>query len=118
MSRDVRLSDRIKELSHDPGTSSFTLAGAANGFSPFGDFYEYGDVVYYAATDGTRYEVGSGEYVLDGSDNSLTRYPLRSNRLAAGPYYLYGESACGATAGVTGYFHPTYLTLVRCLDSL
>jgi hypothetical protein len=110
MSREVRLSDRIKELSHDPGTSSFNLAGAVNGFSPFGDFYQYGDVVYYAATDGTRYEVGSGEYVLDGSNNSLTRYPLRSNRLAAGPYYLDGKSACGATAGVTGYFHPMYLT--------
>ena len=110
MSREVRLSDRIKELSYDPGTSAFTLAGAANGFSPFADFYSSGDIVYYAATDGTRYEVGSGEYTISGSSKILTRYPLRSNNLTDGPYYINAPSAREVDAGVTGYWYPLYLT--------
>ena len=109
MSREVRLSDRIKELSYDPGTSRFALTGPVDGFSPFSDFYEQGDVVFYAATDGTRYEVGSGEYTLDGSTKVLTRYPLRSSSLSSGPYYINDESTSGPTKGTTGYFHPLYL---------
>ena len=109
MSREVRLSDRIKELSYDPGTSRFALTGPVDGFSPFSDFYQQGDVVFYAATDGTRYEVGSGEYTLDGSTKVLTRYPLRSSSLSSGPYYINGESTSGPTKGTTGYFHPLYL---------
>ena len=75
----VVLSDRIKELSHTKGQGAFVLDGELAGFSPFADFYEYGDVVYYAATDGTYYEVGSGEYRQDGSNNQLTRFPSRSS---------------------------------------
>lgn len=106
MSREVRLSDRIKQLSFDPSTNAFSLDSLANGFSPFRDFYEDGDVVFYAATDGTRYEVGSGEYNSD----TLTRYPLRSNSLSAGPYYVSDDSASGPSAGKTGFFSPLYLT--------
>ena len=109
MSREVRLSDRIKELSYDPGTTRFALTGPVDGFSPFSDFYQKGDVVYYAATDGTRYEVGSGEYTTDGSTKVLTRYPLRSSSLSSGPFYVNDESTSGPTKGTTGYFHPLYL---------
>ena len=106
----VILSDRIKELSHTAGQGALTLDGELAGFSPFSDFYEYGDVVYYAATDGTRYEVGSGEYRQNGSNNELTRFPLRSSNLNSGPYYLNGKSADGATRGQEGYFYPLFLT--------
>jgi len=106
----VVLSDRIKELSHTKGQDPFVLDGELAGFSPFGDFYKYGDVVYYAATDGTYYEMGSGEYRQSGSDNELTRFPLRSSALDSGPYYLNGDSASGPTRGQQGYFHPLYLT--------
>lgn len=108
--REVKLFDRVKELSYDPGSSSFSLAGAPNGFSPFNDFLYDGDVIYYAATDGTRYEVGSGVYKISGTSRTLNRFPLRSNRISAGPYYLNASSASGPTAGKTGYFHPLYLT--------
>lgn len=110
MSRIVILSDRIKELSHTTGQGNFTLDGAATGFSPFQDFYEYGDVVWYAATDGVSYEVGSGEFILDGSTNKLSRNPFRTSNLDAGPYYVNDASSMGSTEGVSGYFFPLYLT--------
>lgn len=111
MSHDnIVLQDRIKELSHTTGTGPYILDGKINGFSPFGDFYEYGDTVFYAATDGTLYEVGSGEYRQNGSDNELTRFPFRNSNLDSGPYYLLGTSNLGPSAGQNGYFHPLYLT--------
>jgi hypothetical protein len=106
MSREVRLSDRVKQLSFDPATNAFSLDSVATGFSPFKDFYEDGDVVFYAATDGVRYEVGSGEYNSD----TLTRYPLRSSNISAGPFFVDGKSAHGATRGKDGHFYPLYLT--------
>ena len=106
MSREVRLSDRVKQLSFDPSTNAFALDSVATGFSPFRDFYENGDVVFYAATDGTRYEVGSGEY----NNNTLTRYPLRRNNISSGPYFVDDASAHGATRGKEGHFYPLYLT--------
>lgn len=74
----IVLSDRTKELSHTTGVLPFVLDGAARGFSTFGDFYASGDAVYYAVTDGTDYEVGSGQYHSDPYTNSLTRFPFRS----------------------------------------
>ena len=74
----IVLSDRTKELSRTTGTGPLTLDGAVTGFSAFGDFYASGDAVFYAVTDGTDYEVGSGQYLPDGSTNSLTRFPFRS----------------------------------------
>jgi hypothetical protein len=106
MSRDARLSDRIKQLSFDPSTGAFSLDSVATGFSPFSDFYEAGDVIFYAATDGTRYEVGSGEY----TGSAVSRYPLRSNQISSGPYYVDAPSARESDAGVTGVWHPLYLT--------
>jgi hypothetical protein len=74
----IVLSDRIKELTHTTGVQPLRLDGAATGFSAFGDFYAHGDALYYAVTDGTDYEVGSGQYILDSSDNLLVRFPFRS----------------------------------------
>ena len=77
-SHKVFLYDRIKETSFTLGTSNFTLNGAADGFSSFGSVYSNGENVFYAATDGAFYEVGSGVYVT-GVQNSLTRFPFRSS---------------------------------------
>ena len=73
----IILSERIKELSHSTGTGSLTLDGAATGFSAFGDYYSNNDAVYYAITDGTDWETGSGQYISGGS-NSITRTALKS----------------------------------------
>ena len=73
----VILSDRIKEHSRTEGTGNFALEGAAAGFSAFGEFYSHGDILYYAVTDGSYYEVGSGIYHV-ASENQLRRFPFRS----------------------------------------
>ena len=105
----VILTDRIKELSRSEGTGAFTLDGAATGFSAFGDFYEYNDAVFYAATNGEFYEVGSGQYIFQGGENKLTRFPFRSSQIQSGPYYLLATSNAGSTDGLNGYFYPLYL---------
>ena len=71
----IILSERIKESSHSTGTGNFALDGAAAGFSAFGDYYSYNDAIYYAITDGTNYEVGSGQYI---SGDAITRVPSKS----------------------------------------
>jgi hypothetical protein len=74
----IKLFERIKENSVTVGDGNIVLNGAADGFSAFGDYYSYNDVVYYAITDGTRYEVGSGQYVLDASNKAIVRFPFQS----------------------------------------
>lgn len=77
-SHKIYLQDRIKETSYTIGTSDFTLNGASSGFSSFGSVYDSGDTIFYAATDGTFYEIGSGVY-SSGIQNSLKRFPFRSS---------------------------------------
>ena len=80
----IQLSDRVKELSYTTGTSNMVLEGAAPGFSRFQDFYPQSGLVFYAITDGSRYEVGSGHYLATGttpfySSEQIRRYPFRSS---------------------------------------
>lgn len=79
MSDKIVLSDRIKELSYTVGTGNFSLEGAANGFSDFASKYVDGDTFFYAITDGTRYEIGSGVYGTGVTGDYLIRFPFRSS---------------------------------------
>ena len=79
MTNIIKLADRVKELSYTVGTGNLALEGSVAGFSSFGSSYSYNDYLFYAITDGTRYEVGSGQYFLNGSTNSLKRFPLKSS---------------------------------------
>ena len=74
----VSLADRVKELSYTTGTGNFDLNGAANGFSSFLSNYSYNSNLFYAITDGTRYEVGSGVLLSGVSNPELKRFPLKS----------------------------------------
>jgi hypothetical protein len=74
----IKLFERIKETSQVIGEANISLNGAADGFSAFGDYYNVDDIVYYAITDGARYEVGSGQYITDGSNKVITRIPFQS----------------------------------------
>lgn len=82
----VQLKDRVKELTYSTGTTNFALAGAAQGFSSFASNYPHNEVVFYAATDGTAYEVGSGVLLREDADagdainvDQLERYPFISS---------------------------------------
>jgi len=82
MAEYIKLSDRVKETSESNGSGNMELAGAAPGFSPFSDYYVHNDLVFYAITDGTNYEVGSGYYYSATDDaylqNQLRRFPIRT----------------------------------------
>ena len=71
----ISIFDRIKELTYTIGTGNVLLSGPAGGFSSFSSSYSYNDNLFYAITDGTRYEIGSGIYA---SGNQIIRFPFRS----------------------------------------
>jgi hypothetical protein len=104
------LADRIKELSRTENTGPIILDGPVNGFSSFADFFASGDVVFYAITNNVDYEVGSGVYKPNGSNRSITRFPLRSSTIDVGPYFVNATSNSGPTNGVNGHFYPLWLT--------
>ena len=73
----INLADRIKEISYTIGTGNMMLSGAVNGFSSFGSYYSNNSKVFYAITDGTRYEIGSGIF-QNSVDDQLIRFPIIS----------------------------------------
>ena len=82
----IQLHDRVKELTYTQGLGNFALARTADGFSDLERFYNYQDVFFYAVTDGTRYEIGSGVLLRhDFSEadaityNEVVRHPFRSS---------------------------------------
>jgi len=77
--KDVLLYDRIKETTHITGTSDVILEGAVAGFSAFLDYLPLSGHSFYAITDGSKYEVGSGVLFQDGSDIKLSRNSIRSS---------------------------------------
>ena len=77
--KDILLYDRIKEITHITGTSDIILEGAAAGFSAFLDYIPLSGDSFYAITDGSKYEVGSGTLYQDGSNIKLTRNSVRSS---------------------------------------
>lgn len=74
----INLEDRIKERSYSTGTGDFSLDGAMQGFSAFSSVYSSGDSLFYAISDGTNYEIGSGVYVHDSLNDYLKRFVFRS----------------------------------------
>lgn len=73
----VKLYDRVKETSYSIGTGPVELNGASAGFSAFGDRYVNNDAVFYAITDGTDFEVGSGIFTT--GPDTIQRFPFRSS---------------------------------------
>jgi hypothetical protein len=73
-----KISDRVKELSYTTGTNDFLLSGNVSGFSSFSSKFQTGDVVFYAATDGSDYEVGSGVFTSSSTD-TISRFVTSSS---------------------------------------
>ena len=76
MSSNIKLRDRIKEKSFSTGTGSILLEGKFDGFSSFSGVYTSGEVLFYAITDGSRYEVGSGVYIQTETASMISRVPF------------------------------------------
>lgn len=74
----INLVDRVKELSYTMGTGNLVLSGPISGFSSFNSAYANNDNLFYAITDGSSYEVGSGVYIDDVQDE-LVRFPFKSS---------------------------------------
>jgi hypothetical protein len=70
--------DRVKETTTTTGTGTYTLAGAASGFQSFSVIGD-GNTTYYAATDGTDWEVGIGTYTASGTTLARTTILESSN---------------------------------------
>ena len=113
----VFLHDRIKEISHDTGAGNLSLDSAATGFGAFSTVYSNGDAIFYAVTDGTAYEVGSGTYFNDGGSNqSISRFAFNSsnsnNNVPFNPgikevFVSYpGKFALFSAGGMNGFTQP------------
>lgn len=76
------IKDRVKESSTTTGTGTYTLAGAEAGFQTFAAIGD-GNTTYYAATDGTDWEVGIGTYTASGTTLARTAILSSSNSDAA-----------------------------------
>lgn len=74
--------DRVKETSTTTGTGTYTLAGAVTGFQSFA-IIGNANTCYYAATDGTNWEVGLGTYTSAGTTLARTSILASSNANAA-----------------------------------
>lgn len=74
----IKVFDRIKELSTSNGVGNLKLEGSVYGYSSFSSVYSSGDLCYYAAVLNNDYEIGSGEYIFNGSESWLSRYPIYS----------------------------------------
>jgi hypothetical protein len=72
------LKDRVKETTTTTGTGAYTLAGAVAGFQSF-SVIGNGNATYYAATNGTDWEVGIGTYTASGTTLSRTTILESSN---------------------------------------
>jgi hypothetical protein len=78
----IKTSDRIKELTFTTGTGTVGLTGATDGFSSFSSEYNHGDIVFYAITDGEKYEVGSGVFTVINNDlDNTEQYALQRHSL-------------------------------------
>lgn len=72
------IKDRVKESSTTTGTGTYTLAGAEAGHQTFSAIGN-GNTTYYAATDGTYWEVGIGTYTASGTTLARTTILSSSN---------------------------------------
>jgi len=111
-SHKVSIFDRVKELSYTLGTGNLSLNGSVLGFSSFSSRYQDNENLFYAATDGTRYEIGSGIYL----NNEIIRFPIVStnnNDIVDFPegikeiFATYPATNCVLSAsGIDGYVAP------------
>lgn len=75
--------DRVQETFSTTGTGTISLGGSVTGYQAFGTACNNSDTAYYAATDGTNWEVGLGTYATSGNTFARTTIYASSNGGAA-----------------------------------
>ena len=75
----LQYADRVQETFTTTGTGTLSLAGAVVGYQAFSAICSSGDTCYYAATDGTNWEVGLGTYTTSGDTLARTTILSSSN---------------------------------------
>jgi len=101
----AKLADRVKVASATTGTGSFTLGAAESGYRDFTVFAD-GDVVEYAASEGTTWETGYG--TLSSTRTVLSR-TLRASSSGSLISFAGAQKVwCNAPAGI--------LHNLTCLD--
>ena len=73
----LQLADRVQQTGTANTTVSFNLSGSVSGYQSFSSAITTGNTTYYAASDGTNWEVGIGTYTTIG--NTLTRTTVLSS---------------------------------------
>ena len=75
----LKFGDRVQETFATTGTGTLSLGGAVSGYQAFSAVLSNGDTAYYAATDGTNWEVGLGTYTSSGTTLARTTILASSN---------------------------------------
>lgn len=71
--------DRVQETFTTTGTGTISLGGAVIGYQAFSAALTNTQTAYYAATDGTNWEVGLGTYATSGNTLARTTVLASSN---------------------------------------
>jgi hypothetical protein len=71
--------DRVQETFTTTGTGTITLGGAVTGYRAFTNALADQNTCYYAATDGTNWEVGLGTFTASGTTLARTTILASSN---------------------------------------
>lgn len=75
----LKYGDRVQETVTTTGTGTYSLGGAVTGYQTFSSVLSNSDTCYYAATDGTNWEVGKGTYTSSGNTLARTTILASSN---------------------------------------
>lgn len=111
----IKVFDRIKELTTSTGTGNIKLEGAVYGYSPFSSFYSSGDSLFYAVVHENSYEIGSGQYIDDGVDRWVSRFPTQSTNANALVDFAVGVKEIFVTYPAK---HSTYTENIAQADSV
>ena len=85
----LQLADRVQQTGTANTTVSFNLSGSVSGYQSFSSAITTGNTTYYAASDGTNWEVGIGTLT---SSSLLTRTTIISSSNSGSAVSTFGSS--------------------------
>ena len=85
----LQLADRVQQTGVANTTVSFNLSGSVSGYQSFSSAITTGNTTYYAASDGTNWEVGVGTLT---SSSLLTRTTIISSSNSGSAVSTFGSS--------------------------